>query len=88
MANFGKPPFELGETLTGTDTNDTLVNYEWLGEIFEFPSQRLDVSTFRSAKTRYTGKPIKAIALRNVSGVALPPKRLAIVGTGYDSTHT
>lgn len=82
------PPFELGESLPGTHSDGTtLINYDWLGEEFTFPANRLEGSTFRTVKTRWTGKPVKAVALRNVSGLAIPAKRLAIVGTGYDSTH-
>ena len=86
--NLETPPFELGETLSGTHSDGTtLINYDWLGEVFPFPANRLEGANFRTVKTRWTGKGVKAVALRNVSGGVLVAKRLVIVGTGYDSTH-
>lgn len=80
------PPFELGETLDGTDSSSNLINKSWLGQRFFHPAQRL-TGGIRASKTRYTGKGIWAIALRNVSGAVLYSKRLVQLGTGADSTH-
>jgi len=71
------PPFELGETLDGTDSDGNLINESVLGMIYEFPAQRLGVSGIGGKKGRKTGKSIKAVALRNVSGIKLYGKRLA-----------
>lgn len=71
-----EPPMELGETLAGTDDNGNLINGHWLGQIFEFPYLDPD-SQRRGNKKRLTGRTVKAICLRNESGLTLLPKRLA-----------
>ena len=67
-------PFELGETLAGTDADGNLINADKLGLVYEFPASDLSGTT---PKKRRTGKPIKAIALRNLSGARLYGKRIA-----------
>lgn len=72
------PPFELGETLSGKDDDGNLINGHWLGQVFEFPANRLGGGSFASGnKARRTGRSILAVALRNESGFSLLPKRLA-----------
>ncbi|MGH7127132.1 MAG: hypothetical protein ACREIV_01095 [Planctomycetaceae bacterium] len=70
-------PFELGETLQGTDDDANLINDSWLGQVFEVPASRLGNTTIRGSKARRTGKPLQVIALRNESGQTLFGKRLA-----------
>jgi hypothetical protein len=71
-----EPPFELGQTLRGTDEDGNLINGHHLGTIYTFPSQTM-TANLRGGKARRTGKPIVAVALRNESGGALLPKRIA-----------
>jgi hypothetical protein len=73
---YTDPPFELGETLTGTDDNSNLINDSWLGQVFFIPAQRLSGGPTAS-KSRHTGKGITAVILRNTSGGTLAPKRIA-----------
>ena len=64
------PPFDLGETLKGTDDDSNLINTHWQGAIFEFP----DVDrtpTLRGGKSRRSGNALRAVCVRNVSGGAL-----------------
>lgn len=83
------PPFELGETFAGKDDAGTLINLSWLGQIFEFPANQQGVSQIRGSKKRSSGRQIRAVALRNESGIALLPKRLArLVRTaGYSNVE-
>ena len=79
-------PFELGETLQGTDDNDNLINDHWLGQIFEVPANQYNASQVRAGKKRLVGRQLKVVALRNESGVTLYGGRLAALDTtaGYD----
>jgi len=64
------PPFDLGETLKGTDDDSNLINTHWQGAIFEFP----DVDrtpALRGGKSRRSGNSLRAICVRNTSGGAL-----------------
>ena len=64
------PPFDLGETLKGTDSDSNLINSHWQGAIFEFP----DVDrtpALRGGKSRRSGNSLRAICVRNTSGGAL-----------------
>ena len=67
-------PFELGETLQGTDANGNLINAAHLGQIYQLPYNDL---TGPTPAKRKTGKPIYAIVLRNLSGSTLYGQRLA-----------
>jgi len=67
-------PFELGETLAGTDTDGNLINADKLGLIYEVPANDYSGTT---PKKRRTGKTLKVICLRNLSGARLYGKRLA-----------
>ena len=67
---YDVPPFDLGETLKGTDDDSNLINSHWQGAIFEFP----DVDrtpALRGGKSRRSGSNLKAICVRNTSGGAL-----------------
>lgn len=81
------PPFGLGETLSGTDDNDNLINQSILGQIHEFPANRLDAGGVGQKTGRKTGRTIKAIALRNVSGQTLYGKRLAALRLADEDTY-
>lgn len=64
-------PFELGETLKGTDDDGNYINGEILGKVFAFPAQTSGISTMRGQRRRRTGRHVWAVALRNLSGGAL-----------------
>jgi len=67
---YDVPPFDLGETLKGTDDDSNLINSHWQGAIFEFP----DVDrtpALRGGKSRRSGNALRAICVRNTSGGAL-----------------
>lgn len=72
---YSNPPFELGETLSGTDSDGNLINDEVLGTVYEFPYR----GTGYGVTPRSSSHVIKAIALRNDSGVTLKGKRLAVL---------
>lgn len=74
-------PFELGETLSGTDDDSNLINKSWLGQVFEVPAQQLNQAQIRGGKKRKFGRAIKVVALRNESGTTLYGKRLASLTT-------
>ena len=64
------PPFDLGETLSGTDSDGNLTNAHWCGAVFEFP----DVDrtpALRGGKTRRSGQSLRAVCCRNTKGSAL-----------------
>lgn len=77
------PPFDLGQTYRGTDLNDSsvLINAPWLGQVFEFPYETRTTGSVRGNKTRKSGRTIKAIAIRNSSGISLLPKRIVQLDT-------
>jgi hypothetical protein len=80
---FSEPPMKLGETLAGTVTNDgvtTLINSDKLGMIYWHPCP-----TSVDAGPRASGRPIKAILLRNTSGTVLHGKRLGQLVAGEGS---
>ena len=64
------PPFDLGETLSGTDSDSNLTNAHWCGAVFEFP----DVDrtpNLRGGKGRRSGQALRAVCVRNTKGSAL-----------------
>ena len=64
------PPFDLGETLKGTDDDSNLINKHWVGAVFEFP----DVDrtpALRGGKSRRSGQALRAVCCRNTKGSAL-----------------
>ena len=74
------PPFDLGETLDGTDADGTVINTHWEGQIFEFPHFDRSASSIRGSKSRLSGRQIKAVILRNSSGGALAVAALVLKG--------
>lgn len=73
---YSNPPFELGETLSGTDDNGNLINNEVLGTVYEFPYR---AAAAQGVRNRQSSHVIKAIALRNTSGITLYGKRIAVL---------
>jgi hypothetical protein len=74
-----EPPFELGETLQGTDDDGNLINGSWLGQKFLFPAKPTRSSTPGAAIKRRAGRGIVAMPIRNVSGQTLYGKRLCLL---------
>ena len=79
------PPFDLGDTLKGTDDDSNLINTHWEGAIFEFPDFDRTGSNIRSGKTRRSGQSIRAVCVRNTSGGSLTVASLALK---FDLTPT
>lgn len=71
------PPFDLGETLKGTDDDSNLINTHWEGAIFEFPDVDRSVGP-RGSRTRRSGAVIRAVCVRNTSGGALVVAKKAL----------
>ena len=64
------PPFDLGETLKGTNDAGEQINSQWEGAVFEFP----DVDrtpALRGGKSRRSGGTLRAVCVRNIKGSAL-----------------
>ena len=69
------PPFDLGESLKGTQTyvdelgaaQTKIINKHWEGAVFEFPDVDRSPSV-RGGKSRRSGGTIKAVCVRNISG--------------------
>lgn len=70
------PPFELGETLTGTDDDGNLINTAWEGAVFAHQDIDRTASKVRTGRGRLSGRQVIAVILRNVSGSAFLGKRL------------
>ena len=71
------PPFDLGETLLGTDDDSNLINTHWEGAIFSFPDVDRSVGP-RAGRTRRSGAAIRAVCVRNTSGGALVVAKKAL----------
>lgn len=87
MARDDAPPFGRGETFYNGGTIDTsnLGGGQHIGKIWVF--EDIDYSTVGVKKLR-SSRPVRCMVCRNVSGIALLPKRLAnltIAGTGPTS---
>ena len=82
------PPFELGTTLAGKDSNGNLINRDKLGMAFDFYTVPVNAQRGNKAAPG-AGKRIRCIALRNTSGGVLLGKRLALVSktAGYAGVH-
>ena len=72
------PPFDLGETLSGTDDDSNLTNKHWEGAIYSFPDVDRSVGP-RGARTRRSGAVIRAVCVRNTSGGALTVAKKALI---------
>ncbi len=76
-------PFELGQTLRGTDdgtTTGTLINNEVLGGEFTFNNIK-STTPSNGVRSPHTAGPLRCIAIRNVSGVRLYGKRWVTLDT-------
>ncbi len=71
------PPFDLGETLKGTDDDSNLINTHWEGAIYSFPDVDRSVGP-RGGRTRRSGAAIRAVCVRNTSGGALVVAKKAL----------
>jgi hypothetical protein len=71
------PPFDLGETLLGTDDDSNLINTHWEGAIYSFPDVDRSVGP-RGSRTRRSGAAIRAVCVRNTSGGALTVAKKAL----------
>ena len=79
------PPFDLGETLKGSETvvkedgttEIKLINTHWEGAIFEC-SDVDRTPAVRGGKNRRSGRPIRAVCVRNNSDAALTAASLAL----------
>tara|TARA_R100001129_G_scaffold135155_1_gene96694 strand:+ start:724 stop:1431 length:708 start_codon:yes stop_codon:yes gene_type:complete len=79
------PPFDLGETLKGSQTTVKedgttevkLINTHWEGAIFDFPDVDRTPS-IRGGKNRRSGRSIRAVCVRNNSDGALTAASLAL----------
>lgn len=83
-----EPPFQLGETLKGTESSTgtaVLINNDKLGIRCAFPHVDYSITGLTTARSLLSGEKICAIALRNTAGIALLPKRLVLldVTAGY-----
>ena len=75
------PPFDLGESLKGTQTyvdelgaaQTKTINKHWEGAVFEFPDVDRSPS-IRGGKSRRSGGTVKAVCVRNISGGQLVVK--------------
>lgn len=89
MARTENPPFERGMTFYngGTIDANNLGGVQHEGKIWEF--EDLDYSnTSVGAKKQRSGRMVKCMCVRNVSGIALLPKRLAGIYTaGADGKY-
>lgn len=88
MSRSESPPFELGQTYFQGNTPDTTVGNHLLGKVWVFEDVNLAASgTGGTAKPRRTAHYRHMMAVRNTSGGALVPKRIAKMktdGTGYE----
>lgn len=73
---YESPPFALGETLAGTDSDGNLINSDKLGKVYFHPSTA-PVSG-RQVRDRRSGMGVCTIALRNESGGTLYGGRLGL----------
>lgn len=69
------PPFELGDTLKGTDADGNLINTDKEGLQYVFPDIRR-TGNQRGQKALRSNIAVKAVVLRNTAGFALLGKRL------------
>tara|TARA_Y100000401_G_scaffold25729_1_gene17972 strand:+ start:1075 stop:1653 length:579 start_codon:yes stop_codon:yes gene_type:complete len=84
------PPFDLGETLKGTNDAGEQINSQWEGAVFEFP----DVDrtpALRGGKSRRSGGTLRAVCVRNIKGSALTVATAThglVLGFGTTATGT
>jgi len=73
------PPFELGQTLTGTNDDGDLINTQWEGAVFQHQDLDRTSSSIRAGRGRLSGRTITAVICRNTYGSALLGKRLGLL---------
>lgn len=84
------PPFDLGETLKGTDDDGNLINSQWEGAVYQFP----DVDrtpALRGGKSRRSGGTLRAVCVRNIKDGALSVATAThglVLGFGTTATGT
>ena len=84
------PPFDLGETLKGTDDDGNQINGHWEGAVYEFP----DVDrtpALHGGKNRRSGGTLRAVCVRNIKGSALTVATATyglVLGFGTTATGT
>ena len=61
------PPFDLGDSLKGTDTDGNIINAHWEGAVFEFPDVD-KTPALRGGKSRRSGSVVRCVCVRNTSG--------------------
>jgi hypothetical protein len=76
--NYDDPPFALGETYKGTDSEGNLINTDLEGRDYTFPITEA-VAGALGLRDRTTGRVIKARIFRNISGAVMYGKRVANV---------
>lgn len=83
MARTENPPFSRGETFYngGTIDSNNLGGVQHEGKIWEFEDIDLTPGSVGSKKTR-SGREVKCMCVRNVSGINLLPKRCVNLQTG------
>ena len=72
------PPFNMGESLKGTDADGNIINAQWEGAVFEFP----DVDrtpALRGGKSRRSGSVVRCVCVRNTSGGNLVVAKKVII---------
>ena len=82
MARKENPPFPRGETFYngGTIDSNNLGGAQLEGHIWEF--EDIDLSSGAGGKKTRSNRRVVCMCVRNVSGIALLPKRLANLQTG------
>jgi len=71
------PPFNMGESLAGTDADSKIINSQWEGAVFEFP----DVDrtpALRGGKSRRSGSVVRCVCVRNTNGSSLVVAKKAL----------
>lgn len=86
MRKMDTAPFELGQTLKGTDADGNLINSEVLGGVFTF-NNITTTSPSGGVRKFHTGGPLQCMAIRNRSGVTLYGKRFASLDTAAGLTE-
>lgn len=76
-AHYDPLPFDLGQTLKGTDADGNLINKEVLGKVFTCPAYSTVATGTRQPRPKRSEQGLTLVALRNVSGITLYGKRTA-----------
>ena len=85
------PPFDLGETLKGTDDDGNQINSHWEGAVYEFPDVDRTPSPRGGGKNRRSGGVLRCVCVRNIKGSALTVATAThglVLGFGTTATGT